>query len=401
MQQENKINVNHKSLKKKFVTDMSINIFATAIPMILLYIVIYPLIADKIDASVFGTLVTTLGIINFINGIWGSSIAFTKLLNSKKISSNGNFTLIFLINLFFALIMLFIIVFLTGVYSSGANIILIMISTVFLIVNTYLMVEYRLKLSYKKILITNVFRSVGFIIGYLCLFIIGFEEWEWIFIMGYGFSMIFNLVSTSIWRHSPKKDTDFNELYKGNLILIGSSSVSGASTYLDKLVIYPSLGSESMAYYQTISNVMLSYLIKVDKLTKKFFSIFVISLIVVSVLGYFLSNLLVPYIIMFLYPKYYDKSVNLIPLTNLIAMLQMIYTFIFPVALRYAKRKMQFIIQIGRLVPYLILVYILLNRFELKGFAYATIISQLIQIIIVLVISYKTMNKKGVENYEE
>jgi Na+-driven multidrug efflux pump len=62
---------------------------------------------------------------------------------------------------------------------------------------------------------------------------------------------------------------------------------------------------------------------------------------------------------------------------------------------------MQFIIQIGRLVPYLILVYILLNRFELKGFAYATIISQLIQIIIVLVISYKTMNKKGVENYEE
>ena len=124
-----------------------------------------------------------------------------------------------------------------------------------------------------------------------------------------------------------------------------------------------------MAYYQTasivakvipmfasaISNVLLSYLVKIKSLSYKTYSLYICFLMAFSILGLVACNTIVPLVISFLYPSYYEHCLKIIPYANIVAILQMFYSFVFPLTLRFCERKKQYYVQIGRLVPYLVL----------------------------------------------
>ena len=74
---------------------MLINIIASGLPIALLNLLIYPLIADKVGATVYGTMTTCVGLQNLVNGVWGSTIAYTRLLNKDGEDTRG-FPLLFL-----------------------------------------------------------------------------------------------------------------------------------------------------------------------------------------------------------------------------------------------------------------------------------------------------------------
>ncbi len=388
----------------KFIGDMMLNIMASSLPIILLNLLIYPMVAGHVGANTYGTLTVCVGIQNFANGIWGSSVAYTRLLNLKQ-EKEQSFSLLFLINLFGGLITSVLMAWLTGCMKEGVNMPLLVLSEFFLIANNYLIVEFRLKLSYIKIFITNISSCIGYLTGYGILFVTGFQYWEIIFVAGYGMAFVYNLCSTSIWKQKLAMAPGFKSLLKDTNVLVATSAISGVSTYLDKLVIYPYLGAESMAYYQTasiiskvipmlatsVSNVMLSYLVKIKGLSKKVLSICVAALFVLCAIGLLLCGMTVPVMIRFFYPDFYEGCIGLVFWANCIAMLQMFYTFISPVTLRYAERNMQYVIQIGRLAPYLLLTAWLVREHRLLGFCYATIISQIIQNMIMLIICFKAI----------
>lgn len=397
--------------KFKFIGDMLLNIVASGLPIALLNLLVYPMVVGHVGAKTYGTLTTCVGIQNFVNGIWGSSVAYTRLLHLKK-EEERSFSLLFVINLSGGLIMNLLMLWLTGCMKEQINIPLLLLSEIFLIANNYLVVEYRLKLSYIKIFITNICGCAGYLLGYILLFAMNFQHWEIIFVVGYGASFIYNLLSTSIWKQKLAMTPGFRSLFKNTNVLVATSTISGVSTYLDKLVVYPYLGAESMAYYQTasilskiipmlassISNVILSYLVKIQALSRKVLSVCVALLSGVCIAGFFVCSVVVPIVIRVLYPSFYKECIGLIPLANMIAMLQMFYTFILPLTLRYAERRMQYFIQIGRLAPYLLFTVLLIGKYGLFGFCYATIISQVIQNLIVLFICFKAVGGKKIES---
>lgn len=400
-----------KITKKAFMGDMAINMIAATIPVAVLNIVIYPSLAVTLSTDEYGTLTTCIGLVNFVNGIWGSSIAFTRLLDKKENIKVKNYSVLLVLYIVLAMVMNIVMMLLTGCFMKNSNPLLLSICVILLIINNYLIVEYRLILSYKRILISNLFGALGYICGLLFLSLIRTNRWEWVFVFGYGFAVIYNLVTTQIWKSKLEIDSDFPKVFKETGVLVVTSSISGASTYLDKLIIFPVLGATSMAYYQTasiiskvipmfasaISNVLLSYLVKLKSLSYKTYSLFICFLVVFSILGLVACNTIVPLVINFLYPSYYEYCLAIIPYANIVAILQMFYSFVFPLTLRFCEKKMQYYVQLGRLVPYLFLTIILIKKFELSGFCIATIIAQIIQILIIISSTYRAIRSKSDE----
>lgn len=391
--------------KKAFVRDMIINMIATAIPVAVLNIVIYPLLASRISTDDYGTMSTCVGLFSFVNGVWGLSISQTRLLDKSKDLIQKNYSVLLCACALFAVVMNTLMLIITGCFVSNINVIMLSVCVLLNTLNAYLIVEYRIILSYSKILISNVLLSVGYFVGFGMFALTGFSRWEWIFVFGYGLMAFFNLLSTRIWRSKLNKDERFGAIAKSTSILVLSSAISGSSTYLDKFVIYPMLGPTIMAYYQTasliakvipmfagaISNVILSYLVKLKIITKKTFWLFVAILIAIAAVGLVICNIVVNPVIKFLYPTYYEFCYPIVPYTNVIAILSMIYYFLLPLSLRYTKRSMQYVIQLGRLIPYIVLTFILFNLFGLYGFCYATMISQFIQISLVIVVTFRAI----------
>lgn len=387
--------------KKTFVGDILINITAAALPVAVLNIIVYPLLASHIPADRYGTLTTCVGLINMVNGIWGSSVAYTRLLDKSEGIIKNNYTLVLVASIVLAIAMNIAMLAATGCMMADISIPMISICVALIIVNNYLVVEYRLILSYYRILLSNVLSCVGYAVGIGIMTLTGYSRWEVVFCFGYGFSAIYNLATTRLWRIKPKVDQNLRSIVKSTCTLNLSSTIAGMSTYLDKLLIYPLLGATAMAYFQTasivakivplfasaISNVILSYLVKIEKITKKTFLIFFAVLSVISLVGLVVCDAIVPPLIKLLYPMYYEHCVALIPFANIIAVLQMFYSFAYPLSLRYANRSKQYYIQLGRLIPYVVLALLFISKNGLIGFSYACIISQIIQIVIVVYVS--------------
>ena len=394
--------------KKAFVGDMFINMAAAAIPVAVLNLAVYPLLAANIPTEDYGTLTTCVGLINFVNGIWGSSISFTRLLDKSEGLLKKNYTALLIASMVFAVAMNAVMLWITGCMMANISVLMLSACVVLIILNNYLIVEYRLILSYRKILLSNVFSSLGYAAGLGLLALTGYGRWEWVFLFGYGAAVVYNLLTTRIWKGPLAVDAALRPLARDTGVLVATSSISGASTYLDKLVIYPILGATAMAYYQTasivakiipmfasaISNVILSYLVKIRAISKKTYWLYLLALGLCSALGILACDLVVPPVIRLLYPAFYESCVGIIPFANVIAILQMFYSFVFPLSLRYAKRDRQFLIQLGRLVPYLILAFALIRSRGLTGFCYATIISQLVQIAVVVLISLRSLGRE-------
>lgn len=400
-----------KLSKRKFIEDMILNIIAAGIPVAVLNLIIYPLVAGKVGAVAYGTMTTSIGILHFSNGIWGSSVAHTRLLYQGQEDKKDIFLTVLVGQMILGSIFSFGILCLTGCIVSKGQAAILVVSGCFLMANSYLVIEYRLRLSYVKILLNNLSGCIGYIVGYLIFIVMGFRHWEMIFALGAGASFFFGILTTSIWKGKISRNPETFQTAKKSAVLVSTSAISGTSTYLDKLVIYPVLGAESMAYYQAagvlakiiplvasaISNVMLSYLIKIVRISKKWILVIITLFFGIGVVGVLVCNMVIPYVVQFLYPSFYEECRALIPYTNIVAMFQMCYSFLFPFSLRYAKRTAQFLIQFGRLIPYVAGCFLLIPSYGLIGFCYATIVSQVIQIGIIVHIVLKS----SMEGYSE
>lgn len=389
--------------RRKFYSDLLINIFASAIPVIVSNIIVYPVIAKVFAPSAYGTITTCIGLLNLVNGIWGSSVAYTCLLDNGC-HPGTSFNLLAIINLVLGEILLLILLILTGCIKD-VQFIFLGIMQFLLILHNYIGVEYRLKISYKKIMCSNLALSIGEIVGLLLFFKL--HSWYFIFLSGYSFQFVFDALVTTLWREHSSSHTGFSQILKCDLSLAVSSSLSGVATYWDKLLLYPYLGASNVAYYHSasliakvaplfsssIGNVILSYLVRIRTIRKSLLVYGLIALSGIAAIGLYICNLIVPFFINILYPQYLEECLPLIPYTNLSAMLIMVYNFLFPLLMRFCSKSSQIIIQFIRTVPYFFLSIIMISRYGLVGFCFATIISQFTQIIFIIVLIFYALRR--------
>ncbi|VBB43281.1 conserved membrane hypothetical protein [uncultured Paludibacter sp.] len=391
--------INNKKTKIKNVSqDILLNVVANMIPVIILQFLIQPIVANKLGAERNGLFITIIALLRFTVVITGSSLNNTRLLLDKMYKNNnfvGDFNLYLLVlsvvNIFIVAVGLI----LYGKSISAIEIFIICILSLLWMIKDYLIVEYRIILNYKKILINNLLLSLGLVLGLLVFIYLPY--WHVIFIVGYLISFLHVFWTTKLIKEPFVKTSMFAILNKTILVIIFANFLAMLSANFDRLVLYPLVGGTLVSIYYSasamgkmmtllsspLSSVFLSYVVKYELLPMKWFNYIVGISIFLGIILYIIFILVSPILLNVLYPKWSNESIRYVPIVTAIAIFELVVTVINPIVMRFCKINYQIKIQLLFLLSYMVLGLSLLKVFGMIGFAYGVLIATFIKVLYV------------------
>lgn len=390
---------------KRILIDFIYSFVAYALPTVILQFVVQPLIAERTSADENGLFVVLFNVVKLMIGIFIMPLANLRLLRKQECEKSA------LLNSFFNFLFLIAIActaligsILNGFYRSFSfstgDILRLFIILALMGTHDYFMIAFRIVLNYKKIVIDNFLIVVGYGLGMYIFTKTGL--WEVIFISGYLFGTVFVLLNTRLWKSKPRtKEGGYLIRQYGELS--ASDLLKNASTYCDRLIIYPVLGGFDVSVYNAaavvskaisvisspLRNVLLSYIVnhngltvsknKIKKLIIPIMAVFAIIFLVfwgVSILA-----------CDFLYPKYADAARPFVPIIIIAIMIETSGAIMNIALLRFAKTQTQAIISALKLGVYLIAVFVLavLLKTGLWGFCIAILLADLAFTIAVII----------------
>lgn len=387
-------------MKKQIIfSDFILNIIASAVPIIVMQIVILPIMGIRLGDKGFGLAVTLISMATLFSLPFGSVLNNIRLLMDneyRKNNINGDFKILLTASIIInAIFMIIGTIYYEGRFSP-VSIILVVLFSCLNILREYLIVSFRIKINYRAILLNNLMLSVGYLFGLLLFYFI--EYWQIIFVSGSGFSLFYILKNSNIIYESFSKTKLFGKTLYNSLVLFFSVLMKTALTYADKLLLFPLLGSTGVSIYYTatlmgkilsliftpISSVMLSYLAKMSKIKIKQFVIIVTLTTVFGLIGYFIIIFISEPILNLLYPSWANESLKLINVTTATAILGVISSVINPVILRFNHINWQIVINLVNLILYTILVFVFYSFYGLIGFCFAMLIANIIKLLLMI-----------------
>lgn len=398
-------------VKRKIIIDAILNIIATAIPIMIVQLIILPIIGNKLGDAQYGLVITLVSLSTLLSQPFGSVLNNIRLLTYTEYEKNnitGDFNILLLgaiiINSF---TMIFGTIYYEGTFSF-ISIVLILILSCFDLIRQYSIVSFRIKLNYKAIVINNFILGIGYLLGLVLFLITGY--WQFIYILGSALSLYYIMRNSNLLKEKLTRTQYFKiTTYKSSVLLL-SSFMGNILLYADKLLIFPLLGPTAVSIYYTatllgkiismaitpISSVMLSYLAKMEKMKVKNF-IYVISFtLIVGVIGYFATILISSPVLNFLYPNWAKKSMELIQVTTATAIIGMIGSVINPIILRFNNVNWQIIISGTNLIVYIICVVIFYNLYGLIGFSIGVLLASIFKLLLMISIYIFNYRKNSV-----
>jgi O-antigen/teichoic acid export membrane protein len=261
-------------MKKKFLFDITLNVISSALPILVLQLLVLPLIAKQVGQDDYGLIISLVSVAYILSQPFGSVMNNLRLLKHeeyKKENIRGDFNYIIIrliiLNLVFVI---FATIIVSPVFSILNIVLMIVFSTLFLLQNYYI-VEYRIHLNFWKILLLNILLVIGYVIG-LAFFLKGLS-WQVIYIVGLLFVLVFLFFKGNLIREPINKTKKFKETRKDFGILFGSVFLKSSIQHIDKIILLFLLGTSYVSIYYTatfpskaiallitpISMVMLSY----------------------------------------------------------------------------------------------------------------------------------------------
>jgi len=245
------------------------------------------------------------------------------------------------------------------------------------------------------------FLTIGYIIGFLIF--TNTLEWQYIIVSGYAFEFIYCLCSTSIWKEPLKITSNFKKTIKRVLYLLVSSFIGSTLIYFDRLLIYPIFGGSELSFYYAasivgktvslisspVTSVVLSYISRTVKITKKQYIIYSSIIVSLSVVGFIFCICISRPIILILYPDLLSGSLKYIPYVVFGSMLSLIYSFLWPIVLKFGNESYPVIIIIIKTIIYIGTVMILIKLIGIFGIIYANLLASLIQLILIFILGFK------------
>lgn len=391
--------------KNKFIFDMCLNIFAVAIPVGILQLVVYPITAKNIGADNYGFMLTIYSVWMMISNSLGNVLNNIRLLRDKEYQGenpNGDFTLLFnkwgAIN---AVVISAIVLFYCGGFSY-VHLNLGVFASLLVLTKSYFEVGFRLKLNYKSILITSVLQGIGFVFGTVITCVTG--VWEFIFIFGYLFCSIYSFHKTKLYERSKYKTENYVVVNHDVNKLIFATIISNMMNYADKLVLYPLMGGYSVSIYYTatilgkilgmltgpINSVILSYISRWSTSKKNILNKVILVGGVLCIGCYAMTVLLYRPVISILFPQWVDEVIKYIPITTVTVCLTALVSMIQPFVLKFCDMKWQIVINAVSVVVYFTAALVLWNLFGLMGFCIGAMIGMIVKLLIMIFIYYGT-----------
>lgn len=399
-------------MKKKIIVDAILNIVSTTMPIIVLQIIIFPLLANKLGNNDYGLFVTLVGLFTLVSHPFGNSLNNVRLLQNneyKKKNIQGDFNLLLLWSL---VINSVLIIAGTLYYEKSLSLLsIILIATIssMNLIRGYLIVAFRLTLNYKAILLNNLILILGYTIGFF-LFIIT-NYWQFIYACGYFLSLIYIIKNSSLVSEKVEKTPLFKGTAYKNFILFVSSFLQSSLSYADRLLLFPLLGPQAVSVYYSaailgkiismgvgpISSVMLSYLAKMEKIKMKSFFYLLTFIAIVGMLGYFICIILSRPILEILYPNWVEESMDLIYITTATAIFNVMSSVINPLILRFKNINWQILIGGVNFSIYIIGIIVFYNLYGLVGFCFGILIASIIKLLLMIFVFVFNLNKNNVK----
>lgn len=389
--------------KKRIATDMLINLIGTGLPLIALQLIVYPIVARRIDADDYGRMQSLVSLIFLISGTLGGALSTTRLIHQYDYDEQGrigDFSLLNLYSLGAVAVATPIVVYFYLGEVDLYELILITVISVLNYTELYFEVGLRLILNYRKIFINKLIGAVGYLVGFL-IFRWTFD-WHYIFIAAYLLQTLYCMYSTRLYREPLQKTPAFPETTRsyGNITL--ASAFNKSLTYFDKILLHPLLGGEAVSVYfaanifgklvvqvlEPITNVILSYLSKEKKVSR---SVWGLTLSVgggFCVAMYVFCLLVSRFVLSILYPQFVDEAMKLIPISTLSLCVSSFVNIIHPLALKTIKTNRQIIISGAGLACYILLALTLYQPYGLTGCCAALLVSYLVKLALILLFCF-------------
>lgn len=384
--------------KKNIAKDFVLNILSNALPVVVLQLIVQPYLASQLGAEENGKFITIMSILHFVVMLFGSTLHTTRLISEtkyKESNQQGDFNLGVIILCIPCLIITSL-----GCYILKCSIldtIIISLLAVVWMIKDYAIVEYRLKLEYRKILINNSIWSIGYLMG-IPLFKI-FPHWYIIILMGTTLSLIYTFSSTTILNESINKTPLFHQTSKSFGLLFLSSLMSVFIMNYDRFVIFALMtGAAVSTYYSAaimgklvsmvsapIGNVVLSYIVNLKTISSKAYNKITLCICGLSIVSYLISISVSPFLLRLLYPDWAEESMALIYLTCGISSFDLIRQLLIPFIIRFCKLSFQPKIAGLHVTLYAIGGTLSLIYYGLLGFVFTNLI---ISILVVIAVWY-------------
>lgn len=385
--------------KKQFLVDSMLNIISAALPLLILQLVSYPLIARALGGEEYGLIITLISVFTVISFPLGNVLNNIRLLRDKEYkneSVEGDFNPILVGSSFISIFLIVIISFYIDSSLSVMDYLLLSMITVGSIWKEYLVVTFRLVLNYKGILLNNIYMSVGYLIGSIIFLYL--EYWQVIYFVGLLFSLVYIIRHTSLHKEKYKLSTLFKDTASNGISLYTANLLKNVLSYADKLILLPLLGPVSVAIYYSstilgkiismminpVNSVILSYLVKVDNISiKKVVKMFSISLVLGAV-GYIVTIWISPYFLEFFYNDWAVESLELVYITTATAIISVLSTVVQPFNLRFNKISWQIYMSGIHLCVYVAAAVYFYKIDGLKGFTFGVLVAAVFKLIMQL-----------------
>ena len=375
------------------------NTLAYALPVFFQQFIVYPLMANKLGEEANGQFLALIALNYFTINITISVLVNVRLLRNRKYEEEkykGDFNLLLL---FMAVIDTFIIIGGTIFYGQRnlQDLLLSVVLLLLFVYHDYVVVQYRIELRFRDILINNLILCVGYILGLIILYT-SFRCWQIVFIVPYLMTMIYDLTHTNYIKEPLKKTPLINDTVKQYFLLMGSTLLSAVVTYGDRMLLYPILGGDDVSVFTSaqligkilqlistpVSSFMLAHLVKKEKICFSVRPKYVTLLLGVIITLYIGGLIVGRPVIYLLYPTWADEAITYIPLTTANGIVHMLNVLLNVVVLRFCKAHWQIIKSMLYLMAYTLLSFSLMSYWGLWGFGIGNLLASLIEVVFLL-----------------
>lgn len=391
-------------MKKKVIYDMMMNIVATAIPLIVLQLLVLPQMAEKMTDAQYGLLVTVVAFMNVIPSTFGNTLNNIRLLFQNKYDEKnkvGDFQIILLVSLLICAVITigFSIKYKTDFNFTGY--LLSLILALLWLVREYYIVAYRLIINYTFIMLNNVVMVLGYLVGYYVFLRVGY--WQIVYLAGLIVSILFVLFTSDIWKEPVRKTEFLAAVTSQSVMLLIAGLLARVTVYADKLLLYPLLGGGVVAIYfaatvfgkivstaiAPISSVALTYLSKMNKKSDNIFNQSMLISAVFCVFGYIVCILISRPVLTYLYPQFVDEAMKYIYVTTATTVIYTMISILNPFIMKFCNMKWQIVISAVTAIVYMALCLILLHYYGLMGFCLGALLTNIVKLLVMFIIYFK------------
>lgn len=396
-------------MKKKIIGDAFLNIVATTLPIILLQLIIFPVLANKLGNAQYGLFVTFVSLFTVVSHPFGDALNHVRLLensNYERRNIKGDFNLLVIASLIINSIIMF---FGVNYYEKNItfiSIVLIIVISCLNLLRVYLIVAFRITLKYRDIFINNLFIVAGYVVGFICFFVT--DYWQFIYILGYLFSIIHVKRNSNIMREKLIITPYFKLTTYKSFVLYISGLLKSSLAYADRLLLFPLLGPKAVSVYYSatiigkiitmgvgpVSSVILSYLTKIEEIKRKSFYYLLAITSILGVAGYFICILISYPMLEILYPNWAEESMSLIYITTASSIFGVMSVVIHPLILRFKSINWQMVIGGINFIVYIISALLFYKLYGLIGFCIGILIANIVKFLLMIFVFLSNKNSK-------